>query len=65
MQSLADRLLRVALLGVVPADDPHVIADAQAEIERLGAALEEIASGLSIRDPYHIANEALGRAVTP
>jgi hypothetical protein len=32
---LSHRLLRVAMLGVVPSDDPHVIADAQAELERL------------------------------
>lgn len=35
-----------------------------AELDRLRAALEEIASGLSVRDPYTVANEALGRAVT-
>lgn len=34
------------------------------EARRLRAALEEIASGLSVRLPFYIANEALGRAVT-
>ncbi|SRR6266567_4155099 len=37
--NLARRLLRVAIDGHVPADDPHVIADSQGEIERLTAAL--------------------------
>ena len=35
MKPLAERLLLVAMTGAVPADDPHVIADAQAEIDRL------------------------------
>jgi hypothetical protein len=35
-----------------------------AYIEQANAALEEIASGLSVRHPFDIANEALGRAVT-
>lgn len=41
------------------------IDDAEAaEIRRLRAALEDIASGLSVRNPYHVANEALGRAIS-
>lgn len=36
MQTLSDRLLTVAVTGAVQDSDPHVIADAQAEIERLG-----------------------------
>lgn len=39
MSELSDRLLRVAVHGVVPENDQHVIADAQAEIERLRAAV--------------------------
>lgn len=49
----------------------HLNSDAKAlldraavEIESLRGALEEIASGLSVRNPFHIANEALGSAVT-
>lgn len=34
MRSLVERSLRVVMTGVVPADDPHIIADMQAEIER-------------------------------
>jgi len=37
---------------------------AEAETERYRVALEDIASGLSVLNPYHVANEALGRAVT-
>lgn len=36
MQTLSDRLMTVAVTGAVQDADPHVIADAQAEIERLG-----------------------------
>ena len=43
MKSLAERLLRVAMTGVVPTDDPHVIADAQAEIERLARERDGLA----------------------
>jgi hypothetical protein len=35
MPTLADRAMRVALTGIVPDDDPSIIADMQAEIERL------------------------------
>lgn len=38
MKSLSDRLLQVAMSGVVFPNDPHVIAEAQAEIDRLKAA---------------------------
>ena len=40
MPTLAERSLRVALTGVVPDDDPSIIADMQAEIERLQSALD-------------------------
>jgi hypothetical protein len=40
MASLAERSLRVATSGVVPADDPHVIADMQHRIEALSGLLE-------------------------
>ena len=33
--TLGDRLLRVAISGHVPDDDPHIIADAQARIDEL------------------------------
>lgn len=42
MSELSDRLFRVAWSGVVPADDQHVIADAQGEIERLSAIINDI-----------------------
>lgn len=41
MSTLSERLMKVALLGVVPDDDQHVIADANAEIERLRALLND------------------------
>jgi len=40
-QNLADRALRVAMTGIVPVDDPHIIADMQARIDALGALLEQ------------------------
>ena len=40
MPTLGERSLRVALTGVVPDDDPTIIADMQAEIERLRAILD-------------------------
>ena len=33
MTDLSARALRVAMSGIVPADDPHIIADLQAKIE--------------------------------
>jgi len=39
MTSLANRALRVAASGIVPADDPHVIADMQARIDMLSHLL--------------------------
>ncbi len=39
---ISDRLFRVAALGVVPADDPHVIADANALIEELTAEVDRL-----------------------
>ncbi len=47
-----------------PTSDASGTVYAMPDLERFRAALEEIASGLSVRDPYSIANEALGRAVT-
>jgi hypothetical protein len=40
MTVLAERALRVAMTGYIPADDPHIIADMQARIDALGALLE-------------------------
>ena len=45
--ALSDRLMRVALAGVVPADDPHVLADVMLEIERLRQALQDIAEPMA------------------
>ena len=48
-------------------DDPNwkqAKREAAEEMAVMRAALEEIASGLSVRRPYDIANEALGRATT-
>lgn len=45
-------------------DHTKLICPAAVERDKLRAALEEIASGLSVRDPFTVANEALGRAVT-
>lgn len=42
MTTLAERSLRVAMLGYVPTDDPTIIADMQQTIERLTGALEQI-----------------------
>ena len=39
---LSDRLLAVAIRGHVPPDDPHVIADVQAELDRLRAENEKL-----------------------
>lgn len=39
VKSLSDRLLAVAISGVVPADDQRVIADAMEKIERLREGL--------------------------
>lgn len=39
MPSLAERSLRVAMTGAVPADDPTVIADMQNKINALREAL--------------------------
>lgn len=70
---LSDRLLRVALNGFVPVDDPHIIADAQAELSRLRGALESVCAVLApgsftidqtIRDIHSardIARSALGK----
>ena len=42
MDTIADRSFRVALTGVVPDDDPHIIADMMWRIEKL----EEVAACL-------------------
>lgn len=42
MDTIADRSLRVAVLGVVPDDDPHIIADMMCRIEKLEAALRRL-----------------------
>jgi hypothetical protein len=66
--TLGDRALRVALTGVVPEDDPHVIADMQWELERRGkeiaslrAVLKECADDLetAIRQDYSHAELAV------
>jgi hypothetical protein len=72
MPTLAERSLRVALTGVVPDDDPSIIADMQAEIERLRhqlaiavEALENIAEGnISVTDEMLVSKEALHVAMT-
>ena len=46
MPTLSDRSLRVAILGVVPDDDPHIIADMQMEIERLTTRCGRLRSAL-------------------
>ena len=38
--NLSDRAMQVALTGEVPEDDPHVIADMMAEIDRLRGLLD-------------------------
>lgn len=40
--TLADRSLRAAIAGSIPDDDPNLIDDMQAELERLRAALMRI-----------------------
>ena len=48
MTDLSARALRVAMYGFVPADDPHVIADMQAQIKsnaKVIAALREALEG--------------------
>ena len=40
--NLSDRAMLVALTGEVQEDDPHIIADMMAEIDRLRAALNAI-----------------------
>ena len=47
MAILAERALRVAMTGVVPDDDPHVIADMQAEIDRLTAERDRMRDALA------------------
>ncbi len=42
MSDLSDRSLRVAIMGIVPDDDPTIIADMQDRIDALEAALQRI-----------------------
>lgn len=65
MTALSDRALRVALLGYVPEDDQHVIADMQWRIEELTAALDLALSYLAPRergDSRAVSNEFVSMA---
>ena len=64
MKSLAERLLRVAMTGVVPTDDPHVIADAQAEIERLARERDGLAFQLRRGRDHSGWHSVLGSQIT-
>lgn len=55
-ESLSDRLLRVAMSGVIPADDPHVIADAVITHNAMLAALKDALSALECWMKIHDQN---------
>lgn len=73
MSDLVDRLKSAAeswrrtdcMIAREVLSEAALLDEAAAEIKKLTTALEDIASGLSVLNPYHVANEALGRAVTP
>ena len=58
--SIDHRLLRVAIIGHVPMDDPHIIDDAQAEIWRLQDAKRR---ALAIADERGKENDRLRAAL--
>jgi hypothetical protein len=51
MQTLAERSLRVAMTGIIPVDDPTIIADMQSELDELERLLRNwaaISKGLNL-----------------
>jgi hypothetical protein len=59
---MSDRSLRVAMSGVVHDDDPTIIADMQAEIERLQAALDGPSYRAAVLKELEAENERLRAA---
>lgn len=59
MRTLADRALTVAMTGAIPPDDPHVIAEMQAELDRLTSVLQAVALSDDPEDAQLLAKAAL------